>query len=203
MAQIVTLYFAPLSRALRALWMLEELEAPYELEVIDIRSPDHPSKELLKLNPMGKVPVIKHGPTVVAESAAICMYLAEEFRGVELSPDIGERRRGQYLTWMAFAGGCMEPAFTEKFQPTQIPAVSAAWGSFDRVMSTLSTSLEVGPWILGDAFSAADVMIGSGTLFARDHGFLKDYPALASYCERLDKRPAYQSALKIEQELSG
>jgi glutathione S-transferase len=195
---MIQLYWAPQTRSFRALWILEEAGADYELISVDIsqayRSPEH-----LRINPMGKVPAMRDGDAELAESAAICAYVAEKYPQAGLAPEIGDPARGRYFHWLFFAPGCIEPAYAQKFANFEMPPRSAAWGDFDRVIATLDEALSKRAWILGDRFSAADVMLGADLYFGIERfGLVQATPALSAYLERCMARPAFQRAMRID-----
>lgn len=195
---MIKLFWAPKTRSLRALWMLEEAGAPYERVKIDIAAPTRPP-ELVAANPMGKVPALVDGAAQLAESAAICAYIAERFPGAGLAPALGDPLRARYFHWLFFAPACIEPAYTEKFANVRLPASAAGWGDFNRVIATLERALEKGPWILGDRFSAADVMIGSDLLFGVERfSIVERKPVFDAYLQRCHARPALRRALEID-----
>jgi len=195
----IVLHYAPKTRSFRALWFLEELGQPYRIEHIDYDKGAHKSPAFLKLNPMGKLPtVVDHG-IPIAESGAILIYLSDRYSSGVLAPEPGDVRRADFLRWLFFAAGVMEPAFCEKFFKWEIPARQVAWGDFDSMERTAIGSLSPGPWLLGDQFTAAGVFMGSnlhfGTLF-------KLFPAegpIADYVARCAERPALKRAMAMEE----
>jgi glutathione S-transferase len=193
------LYWWPKTRSLRALWMLEEVGCPYERVPVNITQGGQKDPAFLAVNPMGKLPALADGEAKLAESAAICAYLADKFPEAGLAPPVGDARRGRYLHWLFFAPACIEPAFTQKFAKIELPESSAGWGSYDRVFSVLEQTLTTGPWLLGESFSAADVMIGSDLWFGI-HLFklVEPKPAFRTYVDRCLARPALQRALAID-----
>jgi glutathione S-transferase len=194
------LYWAPKSRAMRALWMLEEAGRPYERVLIDIRSGAQSSADFAKINPMMKVPALTDGEAVVAESAAICAYVAEQVPEANLAPPLDSPLRGRYWHALFFAANCIEGAFAEKFANISLPSMSAGWGSFDRVVDVLEQWVTPGPWILGEQFTAADVMIGSDLHFAVNvFGIMEKRPAFMAYLDRCMQRPALQRASAIDE----
>lgn len=190
-------YWAPNSRSLRALWMLEEIGAPYERVPIDIRSGAQSTPAYRAVNPMMKVPALADGDVRVAESGAILAYLAERFPEAGLAPPVGDLRRGDYLRWLFFSAGCVEAAFTQIFAKVDLPSSAAGWGSAERVFDVVEAGVSGRPWLLGDAFSAADVAIGSDLHFGALFGILPDRPAFADYVARCRARPAFQRAQAI------
>lgn len=197
----IVLYWCPQTRASRAVWMLEEAGAAYQLERIDIRSDEAKSDAAFRqASPMGKVPALRHGEVTVTDSAAICMYVAEQFPESGLAPPVGDPKRGAYLQWMVFGPGFIEPAMAEAFGSTKPNRVSHGWGDFPSVIDMLRVGLAKGPWVLGDSFSAADVMLGSSVQFMRMFGILPDDDVLNAYVDRCLERPAYTKALAMDAE---
>ena len=193
------LFWAPRTRALRSLWMLEEAGVAYERHRVDLAAGEQRSEAFRAVNPLGKVPALRDGAVCVAESAAICAYVAEAVPGAALAPALGDPRRGRYLQWLFFAAGCIEGAYMQKFQDFEVSEKVAGHGSFERTMAVLEEALEPGPWILGEAFSAADVMIGCD-LFFGIHVFkiVEARPAFAAYLDRCTARPAFSRAQTID-----
>ncbi|MBI1181947.1 MAG: glutathione S-transferase family protein [Alphaproteobacteria bacterium] len=194
------LYWAPKSRAFRAAWMLEESGAPYERVLVDIRAGQQSTPEFARINPMQKVPALTDGEATVAESAAICAYVAERVPGAGLAPPMDSPLRGRYWHLLFFAASCIEGAFLEKFANVSPPGMSAGWGSLDRVMDALEGFVTPGPWVLGEQFTAADVMIGADLYYGIElFGLFERRPAFAAYLERITKRPAFQRALAFDE----
>ncbi len=159
---MMKLYWSPRSRSVTALWLLEETGQPYERVLTDISTGAQKTPEFLAINPMGKVPALTDGDIAIAEAAAICAYVAERFPDAKLAPPLGDARRAQYLQWLFFGPSCIEPALIQVFTKLEVPSSTAAWGNATQVFDVLDKALEKGPWILGDNFSAADIVIGSG-----------------------------------------
>ena len=161
-ADKIVLFHCPNSRSSGTLVLLEELGAPYELRVLNMQAGEHRQPAYLGINPMGKVPAILHGDVLVTEQVAVYLYLADLFQGAGLTPPIGDRRRGPYLRWMAFYAGCFEPALVDRAMKRDPgPHAMSPYGTFDSVMSALTGQLRAGPFMLGEEFSAADVLWGS------------------------------------------
>lgn len=194
------LYWAPQTRSFSILWLLEELGVPYEREHVDIRAGAQDMPAYRAVNPMGKVPALRDGETVVTEQGAICAWLAERFPDKGLAPAAGTPERGAYLRWLFFAGSCIEPAFMQKANHWTTRKVQAAWGNYETVVDTLDGALKQGPWILGARFSAADIMIGSGVFFGFAFKLLEPRPSFAAYHERVTARPAFKRAQEIDAE---
>lgn len=195
------LYWAPHTRAFRTLWMMEEAGIPYERELVDINDGSLQTERYRAINPMMKVPALEDGAAKLAESGAICAYVADLAPEAKLAPPIGDPARGRYLHWMFFDAACLEAAFVEKMAKVEIPSRTAGWGSFDRVMDVVENLISSGPWVLGDRFSAADVMLGSDIWYGIELlKVIKDRPILEDYSARCVARPAFQRAEAIEAE---
>lgn len=182
---MLTLYHAPRSRSFRILWLLEELGAPYETRIVPIRRGDgsggEAGDEHRRIHPHAKVP-------------AIALYLTDAFPQAGLGPRIGERTRGPYLTWLAYATGVLEPAILEKVLNIPHRFGTFGWGPPDEVEAVLARALAAGPYLLGDTFSAADIVIGGSFPILLQAKFLPDTPLFTSYAQRLTERPAYKGA---------
>lgn len=194
-------FWRPQTRSVRVLWMLEEAGVPYERVLIDIRDPDKArDPEFALASPMGKVPALADGKARLADSAAICLYVADKYPQAKLAPTIDDPRRGRYLWWMTFTPGVIEPSMSEKFTGAKTNRLSSGWGDFDLMIDTLEKGIGDGPWLLGDEFSAADVMVGSSANFMKQFGILPASAQLEAYVARCLERPAYQRALEIDRQ---
>lgn len=192
------LYGAPQTRSFRAVWMLEECGARYERVLVDIRSGTQRTPEYHAINPMEKVPALVDGEAKVAESGAICAYLADRFPEAGLAPKLHEPERGRYLQWLFFSGGCIEPSYMEKFLGITVDPSQAGWGSHARILDVLEEAVAPGSWLLGDRFTAADVMIGSDLYFGvRLFKFVEARPAFEAYIDRCAARPAFMRATEL------
>ena len=147
---------------------------------------------------MGKVPALADGEVKMSESAAICLYLADRYSSGTLAPALDDAQRGQFLYWMFFTPAVIEPAMSEKFAGAESNRFSSGWGDFDSMITTLEEGVGDGPWLLGDQFSAADVMVGSSTVFMRMFDILPESDALGAYADRCLARPAYQRAMELD-----
>lgn len=195
---MMKLYWSPRSRSFTTLWLMEETGQPYERVLIDITKGAQKSADYLKINPMGKVPALADGDATLAESAAICAYVAERYPDARLAPPVGDVRRAKYLQWLFFAPSCIEPAILQAHTKLEIPAMSAAWGSTTQTFDVLDQALAKGPWLLGENFSAADVAIGAGMNFAiRLFKMIPTRPNFDRYLDACAARPAFQRAEKI------
>lgn len=190
------LYHCPNTRSARALWMLEECEADYEIEIVNVMEGDKPA-EFLKINPMGKVPTLVDDGAVITESIAICAYLADKYPEKNLAPEIRTPERGKYYRWMFFLGAVLEPAFTQKALGWKAERQGmVGWGDFDRVYETLKAEIPAEGWLVGDHFTAADLLIGGTLAFMNQGGLLEMWPAAEAYTERCTNRPAAKRAME-------
>lgn len=197
-------YWCPQTRATRIAWLLGELDIAHERVLIDIRDETARADPAFRAaSPLGKVPAIRHGAVTVADSAAICLYLADMFPDARLAPPPGTPSRAAYYQWMVFAPGVIEPAMVERFGSMAPNRAVYGWGDFDSMIEALRRQLEGGPWILGDRFSAADVMVGSSVVFMRQFGLLPDHADLNAYADRCLARPAYAEAVRLDAEAAG
>ena len=199
------LYWAPQTRSTRALWMLEETGVSYERELVEIQDPERRNTaEFIDASPMGKVPALVDGETRMSESAAICLYLADRYSMGTLAPAIDDPARGKFLYWLMYTPAIIEPAMSEKFHGVQTNRYRSGWGDFALMIETLEKGIDGKDWILGTAFTAADVMLGSSVVFMRMFDMLPASDALSGYADRCLSRPAYQRALEMnEQPASG
>ena len=195
---MMQLYWAPRTRSFTALWLMEETGQPYERVLTDISTGAQRKPDYLAINPMGKVPALKDGDATLAESAAICAYVAERYPEAKLAPPVGDPLRAKYLYWLFFAPGCVEPAMVEISTKITMNPVAAGWGDAQRVFDVLDAALAKGPWLLGENFSAADIAIGAGLNFAvRLFKMVPSRPNFEAYISRCIARPAFQRAEKI------
>ena len=203
MADELIFYTNPRSRGRIVRWMLEEIGQPYRTEVLDygttMKAPAY-----LAINPMGKVPALRHGDVVVTEAAAICAYLADAFPQVGLAPPHGDRLRGPYYRWLFFAAGPVEAAVSNKAFGFVVPPEregTIGYGSFQRVMDTLEQAVSAGNYLVGDKFTAADVYAGSQIGFGLMFKTFEPRPAFQHYWQRITVRPAYARARALDEAL--
>jgi len=204
MAEEIVLYTNPMSRGRIVRWMLEEVGAPYRAEILDY-GPAMKTPEYLAVNPMGKVPALRHGDTVVTEAAAICAYLADAFPQAGLAPAPGSFLRGTYYRWLFFGAGPVEAAVTNKAMNFVLPPGKegmAGYGSLEAVMDTLEGAIANRDYLVGDRFTTADLYIGSQIGWGMMFGTLERRPAFERYFERLDARPAARRANQIDDALT-
>jgi len=200
----LTLYHAAPSRSSIIRWMLEEIGEPYEVKLLSLSKGDNRAPDYLAVNPMGKVPALRHGDAVITEAAAICAYLADEFPRAKLNVPLGDPRRGPYLKWLFFGPSCIEPAMMDRAFPRKEEARRAAlgYGDFDTVINVVADAVARGPYILGEQFTAADVVIGSTLRFGMLFKLLPERPEFTTYAGRLAQRPALQRAETKDKELA-
>lgn len=185
-------YFSPHTRAETVLWMLEELGQPYETRLLSLKLGEHKQPDYLAVNPMGKVPAIVHRGVVVTETPAICAYLADAFPKAGLSVPLDDPRRGPYLRWLFFAHGCVEPAILDRSLDRESgPPSTVGYGTFEKTFEVLADALAEGPYLLGEQFTAADVVVGAGlgwaVMFTKS---VPDRPEFSDYLGRINARPA-------------
>jgi glutathione S-transferase len=200
MSDDLVLYTHPMSRGRIARWMLEEIGQPYRAEVIDY-GPNMKAAAYCAINPMGKVPALVHGGTVVTECAAICTYLADAFPAAGLAPAPGSKARGPYYRWLFFGAGPIEAAATNKAMGFELPKerqAMAGYGSLDDVAAALESALTGRDYIAGDRFTAADVYVGSQLIWGMQFGTIPKRPAFEQYGQRLAARPAAKRAREID-----
>jgi glutathione S-transferase len=199
----ITLYHAAPSRSSTVLWMLEEVGQPFELVVLDMKKGEQREPAYLAINPMGKVPAIKHGDTIITESAAILTYLADEFPAAKLAPSIGDPARGTYLRWMFFHGSAFEPAVIDHALKREAGSRQMLpYGDYDTTMNTLAGALAKGPYLLGERFSAVDVQMGSNLRWTMQFGIVPQRPEFVAYVDRLKQRPALIRAMARDEKLA-
>ena len=193
----LTLYHAIPSRSMVVHWMLEELKVPYELHMLDLAAEDHKKPEYLAVNPMGKVPALRHGDKVMSETAAICTYLAEAFPHAGLHIPVDSPLRADYLKWMFFAPVTAEPSILwEALDCKAADPDSKPFAELDSVASTLQQALRGKEFIVGDQFTAADVMVGSTLFWGLNlMPVFPKLPEIVSYWEGLEKREAWKNVI--------
>jgi len=191
---MLTLYHAPRSRSSRIVWLLEEVGEPYEIQYVGIRRGDGSGETDAKNpHPHGKVPALIHDGVVVTESVAICQYLGETFPAAGLEVKAGEPGRADYLSWLAYYAGVIEPSLTCKFLNVEAPRGVPGWAPWEAVEARIGAQLETGPWALGERFTTVDILIASLLQWAAPN--FKERPAYEAYKARIMARPALARAL--------
>lgn len=186
----VTLYYAPQSRASTFRLLLEELNADYDLHVLNLRTQDNYRPEYLAINPLGKVPALRHGNSIITEQGAICLYLSDLYADRGLTPQLGDPLRGEFLRWLFFYGSCFEPAVVDrhlKHEPAQRGV--SPYGTFEQVMEVLDQQLGRGPYMLGERFTTLDVLWGAAFRWTTMFGLVPSTPNIDAYLARHAARP--------------
>lgn len=199
----LTFFHSPNARSSGALILLEELGADYKLHVLNMKASEQRKPEYLAVNPMGKVPAILHGDALITEQVAVFIYLADLYAEAGLAPQIGDPLRGPFLRWIAFYGSCFEPALVDVAQknPPAPPAMSP-YGDYDTMLKTLTDQLSKGPYILGDTFSAADLLWGIGLTWTVMFNLVPPLPVIQAYTDRINSRPSVIRAKAKDAELA-
>jgi glutathione S-transferase len=200
----LTLYHSARSRSSVALWMLEEIGQPYGIHLLSIKKGDNREHPYLDINPMGKVPALKHGDAIITEVAAVCCYLADAFPEAGLNIPIGDPKRGPYLKWLFFAPGVVEPAIFDRAFPraTEAPRAALPFGEFDTAMNVLAKAVTPGPFLMGEKFTAADVVIGSQLRWATIFKLIPERKEFVDYMARFADRPAAKRAQAKDEQLA-
>ena len=202
MADELVLYTNPMSRGRVVRWMLEEIGQPYKVEVLDYAS-TMKGPAYVAINPMGRVPALRHGEAIVTETAAICAYLADAFPQARLAPPPGDRLRAPYYRWLFFCAGPYEAASSNKVLGFVVPPERErmmGYGNIGKVLSTLEAAVSSGDYLVGNSLTAADVYVGSQIGFGMMFGMLEARPAFERYWQRLSARPAFVRAKQLDDE---
>jgi glutathione S-transferase len=203
MAEELVFYTHPMSRGRIVRWMLEEVGQPYRTEILDYAT-TMKAAEYRAINPMAKVPALRHGTAVVTEAAAICAYLADAFPRANLAPPSGDVRRAPYYRWLFFAAGPVEAAVTNKTMGFAVPedrARTSGYGSLAQVMTVMEDAVSRSDYVAGDVFTAADVYFGSQVGWGMMFGTIEKRPAFERYWARISARPAAVRAREIDDAL--
>jgi glutathione S-transferase len=199
----LTLYHAPRTRSSGVRILLEELGAPYNLHILNLKRGDQRKPEYLAINPLGKVPAVKHGETIVTEQVAIYIYLADAFPEAGLAPAIGDPLRGSYLRWLIFYSSAFEPAIVDRSQQ-RVPESRAMspYGDYDAVISAVQAQLVKGPYLFGDRPTAADILWGTALRWTTSFGLVPTTPQITDYFERVAARPSVKKVGREDHELA-
>ena len=199
----IVFFHSPNTRSSIALTLLEELGAPYELTVINMKAGEQRQPAYLAVNPMGKVPAVTHGDALITEQVAIFLYLADLFPQAGLAPPLGDPLRGPYLRWMVFYAACFEPAIGDRAMKREPgPPSMMPYGDFDTMLNTVAGQLAQGPYLLGERFTAADILWGSGLSWTTMFGLIPERPEIKAYIERFNARPAVARVKAMDAELA-
>ncbi len=192
---MITLFHAPKSRSSRMIFLLEELQVPYEVKLVTIRRRDGSGAlDPANPHPHGKVPTISDDGAVVFESSAIALYLTDRYPENHLGPLVLEPERGAYLSWLSYYSGVLEPAIVSKFLNQEVPRGTAGWVAVDEVMTVILKMFARQPYLLGDRFTAADVLYGTTFALFAQSPLLPKSPLIEQYVQRIVSRPAYARA---------
>jgi glutathione S-transferase len=198
---MITLYHRSKSRGTRFIFLLEELGAPYEIKRVTIRGGDGSgASDPANPHPHGKVPAISDDGVTVFESPAIALYLTDKYPANRIGPLADDPKRGPYLSWLAYYTGVLEPAFMSKFMKVEVPVGTAGWVSVEAAMPFVLKTLAAGPYILGETFSAADVLYATTFAMFGQSPLLPKDPLIEAYVKRCIERPAYKRALELDGE---
>ncbi|MGH1419958.1 MAG: glutathione S-transferase family protein [Hyphomicrobiaceae bacterium] len=199
----ITLFHAPMSRSTTARWMLEEVGAEYQIETVAMGAKAHRSPKHLTANSLGKVPTLDHDGTIVTEVAAICAYLADQFPAANLAPKVDSQERGTYYRWIFFTGSALEPALIDKALERE-PGDKAMmpYGDFDSAIDATAGAIAKGPFLLGEKFSAADVVLGAMLRWTMIFDICPKRPEFVDYVARLEERPAMRRQIKLDDALA-
>lgn len=189
----ITLYYSPQTRATGVRVLLEELGAPYRLHVLNMKADEQRRPEYLAINPLGKVPAIRHGDAFVTEQPAVYLYLADLFPEAGLTPAIGETDRAAFLRWIVYYGSCFEPALVDKSMNRE-PGMRnfTVYSDYDSMLGAIENALKPGPYLLGDRFSAADVLWGIALQWTTMFGLVEERPVFRAYIDRVTARPSFK-----------
>ena len=198
----VSFFHSPQSRSAGTRALLEELAADYELHVLSLKTGEQRQPAYLAINPMGKVPAIHHDGALVTEQPAVFIYLADLYAEAGLAPPIGDPLRGPYLRWLVFYGSCFEPAVTDRsLQREPASTSTCGYGDYDTMLKTVVDQLEKGPYLLGERFSAADVLWGTALNWTTMFKLVPELPVIRAYIDRVLARPGVQRAAALDAEL--
>ena len=199
----ITFYHSPNTRSGGTRILLEELGVPYELKVINMKAGEQRQAEYLAVNPMGKVPAIRHGDALITEQVAIYLYLADLVPEAGLAPAIGDPLRGPYLRWMVYYGSCVEPAIVDKaMKRDPAPLAMCPYGDYDTMLKTLTDQLAAGPYVLGERFSAVDVLWGTALTWITNFDLIPKSPVIVDYLARVNARPSVAKIKALDAELA-
>jgi len=200
----LTLYHHPQSRSASARVLLEAIGEPYRVEFVDYTTGQNRRPEFLALNPLGKLPTLVHDGVVITEQVAITIYLADRFPKAGLAPALDDPRRGPYLRWLAFYAACFEPALMDHaFKREPLDPATSPYRDYDTVIETLVAQLSRGDYLLGDTFTAADVLWGTALAWTTNFGIVPKLPAIVAYMERVGAHPAVIGARELDAALAG
>jgi glutathione S-transferase len=193
----VVLHHHPQTRAANVVWLLEEVGCEYTLEHVELKSGAHKTEAFKALNTMGKIPTLVDGEVVVAEVAAIGMYLADKYAPGRLAPALDAPERAAYLRWICYGPSVIEPGCMAKAANWEFKAGQAGWGNYDEMLETIDFAVGEGPFLLGKQFTMADMLFGGTVGWMMQFGMLPKRPAWEAYIARLEERPARKKSREI------
>jgi glutathione S-transferase len=203
MTEQVELFYAPQTRATGVRVLLEELGAPYKLNVLNFKIGENRQPDFLKVNPTGKVPTVRCGGAVITEQVAIYLYLADLFPERGLTPALDDPRRGPYLRWFVHMASCFEPALVDRALKREDPPHSMSpYGTFDTVMENMRAQLAKGPYVLGEQMTAVDVIWAMGLRWGMMFGIVPEFDEFKAYTESYFERPAVTKVLQEDQHMA-
>jgi glutathione S-transferase len=202
-SQALIFFHAPNSRSTGVAVLLEELGAPHQTHILNMTANEQRQPAYLAINPMGKVPAIRHGDALVTEQAAVFIYLADLFPASGLAPAINDPLRGPYLRWMVYYGSCVEPAVVDHYLKREpAPARMNPYGDYDTMLRVVTEQLRIGPYLLGQTFTAADILWGTALKWMTGFKIVPELPEIVGYIERVCSRPAFAIVTARDAELA-
>lgn len=199
----ITFYHAPNSRSGGTRALLEELGVDYDLHVLNFKKNEQRAEPYTAINPMGKVPAIAYRGELVTEQPAVFLYLADLYADKGLAPALDDPLRGPYLRWMVFYGSCFEPAAVDRAMKREpVPLSTSPYGDWGTMFNTLVAQLERGPYMLGERFTAVDVLWGTALKWMTMFKLVPELPVIVAYVERVTSRPAMQRAAALDEQLA-
>lgn len=196
---MITLYHSPMTRSGSTLWLLEELEVPYQVKIVDFRRPDGSgARDPANPHPHGKVPAVTDDDEMIFENSAITLYLTDKYPNKKMGPLPGEPKRGEYLSWLAYRPGVMEPAILCRRFDVKHVYGAMGWAPAEEVEAVLNQHLKSHNYFLGDKFSAVDVLIGGSINFLMTAKMIKETPVLTAYAARITDRPAFRKMVELD-----
>ncbi|MFY8102312.1 MAG: glutathione S-transferase family protein [Allorhizobium sp.] len=191
--QKITLFYSPQTRATGARVLLEELKVPYDLHVLNMKTGEQRQPAYLAINPLGKVPAVRVGETFITEQGAIYLYLADLFPEAGLAPALTDPDRGAYLRWLFIYGSCFEPAVVDRFMKREPGSMNETpYASYESLIDMLEEVLKTGPYLLGERFTAADLLWGIALRWTTMFGLVEARPVFQAYMERIGNRASIQ-----------
>jgi glutathione S-transferase len=188
----LTFFHAPNTRSTGVAILLEELAAPHQTHVVNMAANEQRQPAYLAINPMGKVPAIRLGDALVTEQAAIFIYLADLFPAAGLAPALTDPLRGPYLRWLIYYGSSLEPGVIDHFlKRDPAPARMCPYGDYDTMLQTVVNQLRTGPYLLGETFTAADILWGTALKWMTGFKVVPELPEIVAYVDRVCSRPAF------------